>query len=227
MKKRIGCLCLFIFGIGITACAKDSRVSNSIESLKEINVQKTDEEVEEVEKISLEQECESPAVKEQMEELGQKAAIDYDFLTSEGYEILEKNITATVAGNVREHPLLKDFLKSDIEFDEDFCNRFGSLPGTMEYFLYDINGDDVDDYIVCYYGVPYVGSGGNSLCIYIQEKDTLKMVFSVNAEVHLEGDNHAPIAILKDSEEGYHSLVLPYTNNRIWRYDKEEWYCSE
>lgn len=168
---------------------------------------------------------EPPAVKEEMPELEEEAAIDYDFLTSKGYEFLEEDIT-TVAGNVREHPLLKEYLREEIEFDEDFCERFGSRPSIMEYFLYDMNQDGVDDYIVCYDGVPYVGSAGNLLSIYIQEEDSLRMVFSANVEIHLMEGGHAPIAILNDSEEGYYSFVLPYTNNRVWKYDNGGYYSE-
>lgn len=53
---------------------------------------------------------------------------------TKGYEILEEDIT-NVAGNVREHPLLKEYLREEIEFDEDFCERFGSRPSIMEYFF--------------------------------------------------------------------------------------------
>lgn len=166
-----------------------------------------------------------PVTKEEIPEPGMSVAIDYDLLVSKGYEILEEDIT-TVAGNVRENPLLKEYLREEIEFDKDFCERFGSKPSMMEYFLYDMNQDGVDDYIVCYDGVPYVGSAGNLLTVYIKEPDTLRMVFSANVEIHLMEGGHAPMAILNDSEEGYYSFVLPNTNNKVWKYDHGGYYSE-
>lgn len=230
MKRYIMIMsCLLL--AALTGCAvkkekmpENLQISISDESERQEYKIISDYEVEVAEK-SEEASARKPDIGEEIPEPEEKPAIDYDYLVSMGYDILEENI-AIVAGNVREHSLLKEYLKEDIEFDEDFCQRFGSMPSDMEYFLYDMNQDGVEDYFVCYCGVPWVGSAGNHLSIYIQEKDTLRMVFSVHVKFHLIEDDHAPIAILNDSNEGYYSFVLPYTNNRVWKYEKGKYYSE-
>ena len=113
---------------------------------------------------------EPPAVKEEIQEPEEKAAIDYDLLVSEGYEIVEENVLATVAGNAQDHPLLKEALSMSIEEDQLAQQEFGAWPATMEYFVYDINDDGLEDYLVCLSGVVFEGSLGNSFEIYVQEK---------------------------------------------------------
>lgn len=151
--------------------------------------------------------------------------IDYDLLDSMGYEIIEENVLETVTGNVQDHPLLKEALSSSIKDDQLAQQEFGTRPATMEYFVYDINEDGLEDYLVCLSGIVFEGSHGNSFEIYVQENDgSLKQVFSVTSWIHYEEHSHYPIAILDDSNAGYHTFVLPWVNT-IWSYDeKDEWY---
>lgn len=75
------------------------------------------------------------------------------------------------------------------------------------------------------------GSAGITVRIYVQEDDgCLRKVFGVSSRVNdscSEDNYYAPVAILDEKTDGYYAFVLPWTENRVWRYDKEEdWYES-
>lgn len=149
--------------------------------------------------------------------------IDYDFL-AENHEILEYNICISPI-SVYDHSVLREYLKEYLEFDQDFNKKFGAFPAPKEYFIFDFNGDGLEDYMVCFAGIPWGGVSGNSLMIYVQEEDgVLKQVFSVSAQNHQQdgANGHAPVVVLNERTEGYYALVLPWTQNRVWSYDREQ-----
>lgn len=154
--------------------------------------------------------------------------IDYDFLAKE-HEILEYNICTSPA-SVFDHPILREFLKEDLEFEEDIIKEFNAPVAENDYFVFDFNGDGLEDYMVCLHGIVWSGTAGNSVRIYVQEEEgSLKQVFHVTARVSetYMPNGHAPVTILNEKADGYYAFVLPWTKNRVWSYNKEkEWYDS-
>ena len=117
-------------------------------------------------------------------------------------------------------------MKDDIEEDEEQCRKLGvsdSLALTIDYFPFDFNDDGLEDYLVCYHGIRWSGSGGNSVVIYVQtSRGSLRRVFTVTMRLHDEYllNAHAPVAVLDEKTDGFYAIVLP-GSNRIIRYDKE------
>lgn len=149
--------------------------------------------------------------------------IDYDFIKKE-HEILEYNI-AVPAGSVYDHFILSEFLKDELEKEAEFNKEFDIPWSDTDYFLFDFNDDGLEDYVVCFHGNYYSGTGfGNYICIYLQEEDgTLEKVDSVVAgvyEPYMENE-HAPIAVLNEKTGGCYAFVLPWTQNRVRSYNEE------
>lgn len=152
--------------------------------------------------------------------------IDYD-LIQQKYRILEYNICTTPQDDY-ENMVLNEYLKEDIEQDKEMCEKMWiAAPLEIDYFTYDFNADGLDDYLVCFHGYLWSGSGGNNVRIYIQNEDkTLRMVLDIT--IRLEEPNmpggHTALAVLDERIAGYYAIVLP-GSNRILRYDSEkDWY---
>lgn len=159
-------------------------------------------------------------------------SMDYEYIDYESiekdHEILEYNI-CTSPNYDYNNTILSECLKKDIEYDNEMCSEMGiASPLEIEYFLFDFNADNLEDYLVCMHGYLWGGSGGNTVRIYIQEKEgTLKKVLDITMRLHEPGlpDEHAPMAVLNEITDGYYAIVLPW-NNLIMRYEKdEETYC--
>lgn len=147
--------------------------------------------------------------------------IDYD-LIEEKHKILKHNICTDPQYDY-ENTLLKEYLKKDVEHDKEMVEKVGLVvPLEIDYFTFDFNADGLDDYLVCYHGALWGGSGGNTVRIFVQNNDaTLKEVLYII--VRLEDSympyGHAPLAVLKEKTAGFYAIVLP-GSNRILRYDK-------
>lgn len=164
-----------------------------------------------------------------MEEMGNLSIpIDYNFL-EERYGVYRENICAdpqSVYGNT----VIMDLIKFDLDYEKYMKSKIPEIPNEdHDYFVFDFNGDGLDDYLICFHGILYSGSGGNLICIYVQEDDgEFIMRFHVTAEIFV-GDphKHEAIAVLNSRVEGYYSLVLPWTENRVWSFDSDKgWYDS-
>ena len=97
------------------------------------------------------------------------AGIDYEYIET-NHRILRHNICLTPRDDYRD-TILWEYLKDDIEEDEEQCRKLGvsdSLALTIDYFPFDFNDDGLEDYLVCYHGIRWSGSGGNSVVIYVQ-----------------------------------------------------------
>ena len=131
--------------------------------------------------------------------------IDYEFIEAK-HKILRHNICISPKDDYY-NTVLKEYIEDDVD-----------------YFSFDFNDDGLEDYLVCYHGSGWSGSGGNYVCIYVQENDgLLKEVFSITMRLHeyAWSNEHSPIAILDEKDDGYYAFVAVGTN-RIHRYDKEE-----
>ena len=150
--------------------------------------------------------------------------IDYDYI-EQYHEILFHNICDSPREDYSD-TVLAEYLKEDIEKDKKFIEADSEegRPLTIDYHLFDFNDDGLEDYLVCLRGTFWSKDDRNVIIIYIQEKDgTLQKTFEYYVHLH-DGDmprNHAPVAVLEERVENYHSLVLPGTNSLL-RYDKEK-----
>lgn len=74
-------------------------------------------------------------------------------------------------------------------------------------------------------GYLWGGSGGNTIRIFIQNKDgtlkeALNLVVRLLEDPYIMPRSHAPLAVLKEKTAGFYAIVLP-GSNRILRYDKK------
>lgn len=148
--------------------------------------------------------------------------IEYDILERE-HAILEYNL-CTNKRSVYENVILCEYLKEDLEFETDFSEEFDMPSATIEYFVFDFNHDGIEDFFVCFSGAAWSGTAGDSIRIYVQEKDGLKKVFRASARVREPNseNGYAPVAILDETTDGYYDFVLPWSENRIWKYNVEK-----
>ena len=108
------------------------------------------------------------------------------------------------------------YLADDIAHDKEMCSRMdGSTPLEIDYFVYDFNADGLEDYLVCYHGIFWCGSGGNSVTMYIQQENgTLKRCWGIMMRLYDSylPNEHSPVAVLDETVDGYYSFVIPYSN---------------
>ncbi len=152
--------------------------------------------------------------------------IDYDYI-EQYHEVLWHNIYAAPEIDYESTPLaeyLKKYIENDRELLSEEIARTGQgFPLTMDYTAFDFNDDGLEDYMVCYHGSAWSGSGGNHVAIYIQTRNgSLRRVFTVTMRLYNEFllNAHAPVAVLDEKTDGFYAIVLP-GSNRILRYDKE------
>lgn len=148
--------------------------------------------------------------------------IDYEALAKK-YTLLENNICINPK-SIFEDAILCEYLKVDIEFEEKFGQEFG-VSSTMHFFPFDFNDDGLNDYFVCFSGMAWSGSAGDSVRIYVQERDgSVKKVFRSSARVCEPSfeEGYAPVVILEQKTEGYYDFVLPWTENRVVHYNAEK-----
>lgn len=154
--------------------------------------------------------------------------IDYNFL-EERYGVYRENI-CTDPQSVYGNTVILDLIKFDLDYEKYMKNKIPEISNEdHDYFVFDFNGDGLDDYLICFHGILYSGSGGNLICIYVQEDDgEFIMRFHVTAEIFVDDPHmHEAIAVLNSRVEGYYSLVLPWTENRVWSFDSDKgWYDS-
>ena len=155
--------------------------------------------------------------------------IDYDFI-EKYHKILNHNI-CTSPKNDYYNTVLEEYLRENVESDKKIIDQPGEgFPLTIDYFPFDFNADGLEDYLVCYHGSLWCGSGGNTVMIYTQEESrSLRKILDITVRLDEPDlpDGHAPIAVLDEKTDGYYAIVLP-GSNRILRYDKErDWYEFE
>jgi len=147
--------------------------------------------------------------------------IDYEYIEA-NHRILRHNICMTPRDDYND-TILEEYLRRDIEEDREMCSKLDMTPLSIDYFSFDFNDDGLEDYMVCYHGSLWSGSGGNHVDIYIQTRHgSLRRVFSVTMRLH-NGyllNAHAPVAVLDEKTDGFYAIVLP-GSNRILRYDKD------
>lgn len=157
--------------------------------------------------------------------------IDYDYI-EKNHKILTYNICTDPKYDY-ENTVLKEYLEKDVEEDKEMVKRNKEagekegiiVPLEIDYFTFDFNADGLEDYLVCYHGSLWSGSGGNAVRIFVQNKDgTLKEVLGLTVRLledqYIMPRSHAPMAILKEKTAGFYAIVLP-GSNRILRYDKK------
>lgn len=149
--------------------------------------------------------------------------MDYEYIEKD-HEILEYNICLLPNYDYSD-TILEEYLRKDIEEDKEMCEKLEiSSPLEIDYFKFDFNADGLEDYLVCYHGYLWGGSGGNTVRIYIQETDnTLKNVLNITLRLYepSQPNDHVAVAVLNEMDEGYYAIVLP-GSNRILRFNKEK-----
>ena len=146
--------------------------------------------------------------------------IDYS-LISEEHSILEYDVCDSPRYDYEETPL-KEYLEEDIEYDQEMEKAGLTAKLQIEYFIFDFNGDGLDDYLVCMNGFLWGGSGGNTVRMYIQETNGgLRKVLDTILFLHEPGfpNEHAPVAVLNELTGGYYAIAV-LEGNRILRYDE-------
>lgn len=148
--------------------------------------------------------------------------INYMALEKEGHKILSENICMNPK-SVYEDSWLLEQLENELRLDRKMMEDFGTPESVIEYFLFDLNGDGVDEYIVSLCGSGWNGSAGNAVIFLSRNEDGKSdRIFSVTAQL-AGGGKYWPIAVLDEKTDGYYSLVLPWSDgNRIWKYSEEE-----
>ncbi|MBD5530632.1 MAG: hypothetical protein HDQ98_00305 [Lachnospiraceae bacterium] len=148
--------------------------------------------------------------------------IDYESLIPELRGIRKYNICTRPRDDYAD-TILAEYLREELE--EAGRVAGSSDPVIIDYFLYDFNDDGLEDYLVCMSGALWSDENdGNEVRIYVQEGETVRMVFSGTVPLHLPDipglrGGHAPIAVLSGRINDYHMLVLP--GNRILKYDSD------
>ena len=91
-----------------------------------------------------------------------------------------------------------------------------------EYFLFDFNGDEIDDYLVSLVGVGYGGSGGNSVYIFL-EGDILTKVFDGTIRFAYNGKEggYAPVMVLNEKTDGLYDIAFD-GYDAIWQYSERD-----
>lgn len=148
--------------------------------------------------------------------------IDYDFL-EENYGVYVENI-CTNPQSIFENSVVLSLVKDDLDYEKYMRSKLPEIPEEdHDYFVFDFNGDGVDDYLVCFHGILSSGSGGNLIRMYIEENGEFVGRLSVTAQIFIEDPHkHAAIAVLNKRVDGYYSIVFPWTYNRVWSYDREK-----
>lgn len=151
--------------------------------------------------------------------------MDYEFI-EQYHQVLWHDIYSMLTNDYAGTPL-EEYLKPIEESDREQLALY--VRGTflsMGYITFDFNDDGLEDYMVCYHGIRWIGSGGNNVDIYVQtSRGSLRRVFIVTMRLHDENliNAHAPVAVLDEKTDGFYAIVLP-GSNRIIRYDKETGY---
>lgn len=81
-------------------------------------------------------------------------------ITGEGRLIEE---TASQVQDVYEDSWLLEQLENELRLDREMMEDFGTSQSVMEYFLFDLNSDGVDEYIVSLCGSGWIGSSSNTV----------------------------------------------------------------
>ncbi|MDE7206921.1 MAG: hypothetical protein K2N90_07160 [Lachnospiraceae bacterium] len=133
------------------------------------------------------------------------STIDYTMLEAEGYEILNENICVDPKP-VSEDSWLAEQLADIIEtFDKDRNN-------IADYFLFDLNNDGMEEYIVSVCAPGWTGSSGNHVEILSRKEDgSSDRIFHVTVELYFDEGEYNPLAVLQETAGGYYKIVLPYS----------------
>lgn len=144
-------------------------------------------------------------------------AINYAIpvLCEEGYEILCENIC------VNPKSVYEDsWLVEQLEDILDSCRDWESA--ATDYFLFDLNDDGIDEYIVSIDAPGWVGTSGNLVEILRKNEDgSPDTIFYVIAELYFDKNEYLPLTVLNDKSDGYYKIVFPFTG-MIWEYNGEE-----
>ena len=163
------------------------------------------------------------------EEFESEEAISYDYasvyerainyaipvLREEGYEILCENICVNPK-SVYEDSWLVEQLEDILDTCKD-CEW-----AATDYFLFDLNDDGIDEYIVSIDAPGWAGSSGHHVEILRKNEDgSPDRIFNVTAELYFDKNEYLPLTVLNDKSDGYYKIVFPFTG-MIWEYNGEE-----
>lgn len=160
---------------------------------------------------------------QQVTTVQREAVAEKEQTKSEGSEkdhkILACDICASPKYDYENTPLAK-YVEADIVWNEEMSKKAGeSLPLEIDYHLFDFNDDGMEDYLLCESG-PLFNGNGNSVEIFIQEKEGMRLVLSMPMILHNSPSDHEKLIVLDEKDNGYYAIVLPY-KEFILRYDAE------
>lgn len=207
----------------LTACSKQEIQFQETETYS--TLESVTEQVEDIEtrpEVSEEQEME-----DSVNQLEVYHPIDYEEL-EKNHVIFKENICEE-PHSVYDNSYLCEQLSAEIEMTEKAITEYGYPGGAeLDYFTFDFNDDGEEEYVVSFNGAGWNGSSGNLVEIYEKaDNGNLKEIYTVIAEVYSHNGEYWPIAILEEKTNGYYDFVLPWSNNRIWKYNAEtDQYCS-
>lgn len=150
---------------------------------------------------------------------------DSDFVhfrdLARNHDILAYDICSAPKYDYENTPLA-DYIEEEFVTDtEELSKRVGEqISVEIDYHLFDFNGDGVDDYLLCVFGSPFCGSGGNHVEIYIQEEDGVRKVLDITARLHVSLSEHEMLTVLDEKNGGFYALAFE-ESNYILRYNTE------
>ncbi|MDE7198506.1 MAG: hypothetical protein K2O15_06440 [Lachnospiraceae bacterium] len=147
-------------------------------------------------------------------------------IPEKNYKILADDICSSPKYDYENTPLAK-YIEADITWNEEVSKKEGkSLSLEIDYHMFDFNDDGIEDYLLCKSG-PLFNGNGNSVEIFIQEKEGIRLVLSMPMILHNSLSDHENLIVLDEKNNGYYAIVPPY-KDFILRYDaEEEWYSGE
>lgn len=158
-------------------------------------------------------------LEEDVWELESYEPIDYITLKKNGYKILNGNVCVNPR-SVYEDDWLVEQLKFELAMEKEGIKKYNMKESVIDYFLFDLDDDGVDEYIVSFSGSLWDGAAGNNVFILKKrEEGDSDEIIHVVIQVYGYEYGYWPIAVLNEKKNGYYKIVFPWTDNKIWEYD--------
>ena len=148
-------------------------------------------------------------------------SFEYALISGEKHEILKENIICDMPYSVYENVTLCQALNFELEDAKMIVEKCDSF-FDPEYFLFDFDGDGLEDYLVSLAGAGHGGSGGNSVYIFL-EGDVLKKVFDGTIRFAYSGEEggYAPVMVLNEKTDGLYDIAFD-GYDAIWQYSEQD-----
>ena len=148
--------------------------------------------------------------------------IDYVALKEDGHKILSENICIN-SMSIYEDDWLMEQLEFELSTEKEGIEKYNMRKSVIDYFLFDLNDDGINEYIVSFSGSLWNGSAGNTVFILKKnEEGASEKIIHVVGQVYGYENGYWPIAVLDEKSDDYYKIIFPWTDNKIWEYDVEK-----